>query len=160
MSLYGYLNGQKNCPKHSFVYSVGNTAVQLFTNFARQIISFHLLFWTQSYLQAKKMDKKVKQEAESHSDVKQSRIENLETLGPYILEQDNAKNFVYVSDIPQLCKDEPCMLGVDEAGRGPVLGMEQRNLLNFPELNNFLCFYYRPYGVRNRFLSAIEKRYS
>lgn len=51
-----------------------------------------------------------------------STIRSLDELGPYIQQQDNAKNFVHFSDIPKICFDEPCMLGVDEAGRGPVLG--------------------------------------
>lgn len=51
-----------------------------------------------------------------------STIHSLEDLGPYIQRQNNAKNFVHFSDIPKVCFDEPCMLGVDEAGRGPVLG--------------------------------------
>lgn len=54
--------------------------------------------------------------------VKDSYIDSLESLGPYIATKNNAKSFVHVSKIPKICFEEPCMLGVDEAGRGPVLG--------------------------------------
>jgi len=41
-------------------------------------------------------------------------------LKPYV--DNNNENFELYSDIPDICKSEPCVLGVDEAGRGPVLG--------------------------------------
>lgn len=51
------------------------------------------------------------------------KVTSLKELGPYIQSKDNAQSFVHFSNIPQICFDEPCMLGVDEAGRGPVLGI-------------------------------------
>lgn len=51
------------------------------------------------------------------------QINSTMCLISYLDSLDNNSNSIYISDIPDICKAEPCMLGIDEAGRGPVLGM-------------------------------------
>ena len=49
-------------------------------------------------------------------------ITSLDTLKTYISSLDNALSHVHFSPIPEICKTEKCVLGIDEAGRGPVMG--------------------------------------
>lgn len=51
------------------------------------------------------------------------RINESESLKNVFDSISNNVSIILTSDFPNDCKNEPCLLGVDEAGRGPVLGM-------------------------------------
>ena len=44
---------------------------------------------------------------------------------------DASKNTLLKSDIPPAAKTGECMLGIDEAGRGPVLGLHRKKIFLF-----------------------------
>lgn len=111
----------------------------------------------------------IKTEIKTEVIIDPSKINCLQALGPYIATKDNSESFQYFSDIPKLCFEKPCILGVDEAGRGPVLG-KMNNLTamileNDIQMSNcsFHCLnvlFDRSHGIRYCLLRQRRRRNS
>lgn len=77
-------------------------------------------------------------------------------------EADNSVSCRLSSSIPDVCRTEDCCLGIDEAGRGPVLGecrrLWRRSFFLLKLEFIFDILYFRTHGVWDMFLPRIQKR--
>lgn len=77
-------------------------------------------------------------------------------------EADNSVSCRLSSSIPDVCKTEDCCLGIDEAGRGPVLGecrrLWRRSIFWLKLEFIFDILFFRTHGVWDMLLPRIEKR--
>lgn len=58
-------------------------------------------------------------------------MQALEGLNDYL--SDSLVNKLVESNVPDVCKRTPCILGIDEAGRGPVLGPMSYAVAYYPK---------------------------
>ena len=86
--------------------------------------------------------------------------------------EDNSQNLTLKSVIPETTLSEPCCVGIDEAGRGPVLGKKSQRLSILVEFEAYklefeflgfsayrsLRWNFRTYGLWNLLLSTVKSR--
>lgn len=66
--------------------------------------------------------------------------------------ENTSQDLLIKSKVPAICKREGCMLGIDEAGRGPVLGNFSVVVLTLIEREQLPT---RTDGLRHCLLSAV-----
>lgn len=64
--------------------------------------------------------------------------------------EDNSRNLTVKSVIPEITLSAPCCIGIDEAGRGPVLGKKAIFSMSLPYIDD----------LKNKRLLAFELKES